>query len=102
MSLRVVIVGGGIGGLSAAVALLAAGLRVEVYEQARQLGEVGAGVGLHQNSQRVLRRLGLREEINRVAARISGFGFAARTAPLCHRRRMARTPRTSACTGQTW
>ena len=73
MSLRVVIVGGGIGGLSAAVALLAAGLRVEVYEQARQLGEVGAGVGLHQNSQRVLRRLGLREEINRVAARISGF-----------------------------
>jgi len=68
-----VIVGGGIGGLSAAVALLAAGLRVEVYEQARQLGEVGAGVGLHQNSQRVLRRLGLREEINRVAARISGF-----------------------------
>ena len=73
MSLRVVIVGGGIGGLSAAVALLAAGLRVEVYEQARQLGEVGAGVGLHQNSQRVLRRLGLSEEINRVAARISGF-----------------------------
>jgi salicylate hydroxylase len=73
VSLRVVIVGGGIGGLSAAVALRAAGLRVEVYEQAHQLGEVGAGVGLHQNSQRVLRRLGLGEDLDRVAARISGF-----------------------------
>ena len=73
MSLRVVIVGGGIGGLSAAVALRAAGAHVDVYEQAHQLGEVGAGVGLHQNSQRVLRRLGLGEQVSRIAARILGF-----------------------------
>jgi salicylate hydroxylase len=70
--LRVVIVGGGIGGLSAAVALRATGAHVDVYEQAHQLGEVGAGVGLQQNSQRVLRRLRLGEHVSRIAARISG------------------------------
>jgi 2-polyprenyl-6-methoxyphenol hydroxylase-like FAD-dependent oxidoreductase len=42
----VVIVGGGIGGLFAANALIAQGLRVSVYEQAPALGEVGAGVFL--------------------------------------------------------
>ena len=40
----VVIIGGGIGGLFAANALIAQGLRVAVYEQAPVLGEVGAGV----------------------------------------------------------
>ena len=40
---NVVIVGGGIGGLFAATALIAHGLRVSVYEQARALGEIGAG-----------------------------------------------------------
>ena len=38
----VVIIGGGIGGLFAANALIAQGLRVSVYEQASALGEVGA------------------------------------------------------------
>ncbi|MGH9548044.1 MAG: NAD(P)-binding protein, partial [Terriglobales bacterium] len=41
---HVAIVGGGIGGLFAANALVANGLRVSVYEQAPALGEVGAGV----------------------------------------------------------
>ncbi|MBA3506374.1 MAG: NAD(P)-binding protein [Betaproteobacteria bacterium] len=40
----VVLIGGGIGGLFAANALIAQGLRVSVYEQAPALGEVGAGV----------------------------------------------------------
>jgi salicylate hydroxylase len=73
VSLRVLIVGGGIGGLSAAVALRAAGVDVDLYEQAGEFGEVGAGVGLHQNSQRVLRRLGLGDEVSRVAAPITGI-----------------------------
>ena len=73
MSLRVAIVGGGIGGLSAAVALRAIDVHVEVFEQARQIGDVGAGVGLQPNSQGVLRRLGLDREIQRVAALLPGM-----------------------------
>ena len=44
MALRAVVVGGGLGGMAAAVALTQAGMDVQVYEQARQLTEVGAGV----------------------------------------------------------
>ena len=57
--LTVVIVGGGIGGLFAANALIAHGLDVSVYEQAPALGEVGAGVFLTPNSVRQLQRVGL-------------------------------------------
>jgi salicylate hydroxylase len=71
--LRVAIIGGGIGGLSAAIALHQMGAQVRVYEQARQLGEIGAGVALHRNSQRVLARLGLGKEVGRRAARLSEF-----------------------------
>src|SRR6185295_19553393 len=56
---NVVVVGGGIGGLFAANALIAHGLRVSVYEQAPSLGEVGAGVFLTPNSVRHLERVGL-------------------------------------------
>jgi salicylate hydroxylase len=54
--LRVAVIGGGIGGLSTAVALRATGAHVQVFEQARQLSEVGAGLGLQPNGQRVLVR----------------------------------------------
>jgi salicylate hydroxylase len=73
--LRVVIVGGGIGGLSAAVALRAIGARVLLYEQAHQLGEVGAGLVLFPNSLRVLRRLGLVHRVGSVGARLTGFQY---------------------------
>ena len=53
------VVGAGIGGLSAALSLLAAGFDVHVYEQASTLGEVGAGVQVSPNASRVLHRLGL-------------------------------------------
>jgi salicylate hydroxylase len=56
---HVAIVGGGIGGLFAANALLSQGLRVSVYEQAPALGEIGAGVYLTPNSVRHLQRVGL-------------------------------------------
>ncbi len=57
--LDIVIVGGGIGGLFAARALIAHGFAVAVYEQAPILGEVGAGVFLTPNSVRQLQRVGL-------------------------------------------
>jgi len=53
----VAIVGGGIGGLAAAAFLRRAGLTVTVYEQARALGEVGAGLIVAPNAARLLRRL---------------------------------------------
>jgi salicylate hydroxylase len=67
--LRVVIVGGGIGGLAAANALLQRGIDVRVYEQAAALTEVGAGVALQPNGIRMLRRLGFGDEIIRLGAR---------------------------------
>jgi salicylate hydroxylase len=69
-SMRVLVVGGGIGGLSAALALRFAGARVRVYEQAAELGEVGAGVGLFPNSIRILQRLGVADSVARRGAPI--------------------------------
>ena len=57
--LTATVVGGGIGGLATAAALTRAGIQASVYEQAAQLGEVGAGVLIGPNSVRLLHRLGL-------------------------------------------
>ncbi len=67
--LRVAIVGGGIGGLTTAIALRQVGLDVTVYEQASALGEVRAGIGIAPNGLRIYERLGLRPAIEAVAAR---------------------------------
>jgi 2-polyprenyl-6-methoxyphenol hydroxylase-like FAD-dependent oxidoreductase len=66
----VVIVGGGIGGLFAANALIAHGLEVSVYEQAPALGEVGAGVFITPNSVRHLQPVGLGAAVEKWGARI--------------------------------
>ena len=68
--LNIVIVGGGIGGLFAANALLAQGMRVAVYEQAPAIGEVGAGVFLTPNSVRHLQRIGLEPSVEKWGARV--------------------------------
>ncbi|MEO8445634.1 MAG: FAD-dependent monooxygenase [Gammaproteobacteria bacterium] len=57
--LRVLIAGAGIGGLTLALALQRAGIRVSVCEQAAALGEVGAGLTLASNATLILRHLGL-------------------------------------------
>jgi 2-polyprenyl-6-methoxyphenol hydroxylase-like FAD-dependent oxidoreductase len=64
--LTAAVVGGGIGGLTAAAALTRAGIHASVYEQASELGEVGAGVLIGPNSVRLLHRLGLAEAIDEV------------------------------------
>ncbi len=64
---RIVVIGGGIGGLALALALLERGLDVEVYEQAPELKEVGAGVQISSNGTRVLYALGLEDALARVA-----------------------------------
>src|SRR5258708_3474074 len=58
MGMRVLVTGGGIGGLTTAVALRRIGVDVEVTERARAFGEVGAGVQLGPNATAVLRRRG--------------------------------------------
>ena len=68
-TLRVAIVGGGIGGAAAANALLRQGVDVRVYEQASALTEVGAGVALQPNSLRMLRRIGFSDELLKYGAR---------------------------------
>ncbi|MER7028892.1 FAD-dependent monooxygenase [Streptomyces ramulosus] len=57
-----IIIGGGIGGLSGALALARQGLDVRVYEQAPAFGEVGAGLQLAPNCTRILDRYGLLDE----------------------------------------
>jgi 2-polyprenyl-6-methoxyphenol hydroxylase-like FAD-dependent oxidoreductase len=57
--MQVIVIGGGIGGLSAALALRQVGMQATVYERARQPREVGAGLGLWPNALRVLSTLGV-------------------------------------------
>jgi 2-polyprenyl-6-methoxyphenol hydroxylase-like FAD-dependent oxidoreductase len=60
---NIAIIGGGIGGVAAAVALHQAGIDAIVYERAPELREVGAGMMLWPNATRVLRDLGLLENV---------------------------------------
>jgi salicylate hydroxylase len=71
--LSVAIVGGGIGGLAAAASLLQAGFDVHVYEQAKALGEVGAGINIGPNATRLLHRLGLAERLGACAVKPGSF-----------------------------
>jgi salicylate hydroxylase len=65
----IAVVGGGIGGLTAALSLLRAGFDVEVYERTSGLGEVGAGVQVSPNASRVLHGLGLAEALARTGVK---------------------------------
>ena len=67
--LHVVLVGAGIGGLTAAIALQRAGFKVSVYEQAEELGEVGAGLTLAKNANKAMRSLGLAEKLAEIGFR---------------------------------
>src|SRR5215470_2172019 len=61
----IAVIGGGIGGLTAAACLLRAGFDVHVYEQTSRLSEVGAGINIGPNASRILHRLGIAEELKR-------------------------------------
>lgn len=68
-TLRIAVIGAGIGGLTAAMALRRAGMQVAVYEQAPVLREVGAGMHLAPNGTRLLHRFGLAGQLREVAVR---------------------------------
>jgi salicylate hydroxylase len=67
---RAAVVGGGIGGLSAANALLLRGIDVAVFEQVDTLREVGTGVSISPNGRRQLERMGLKEALAQVGAKV--------------------------------
>jgi salicylate hydroxylase len=70
--LQIAIVGGGIGGLTAALALRARGMGATVYEQAGDLREIGAGFSLFPNAALLLHRLGLTDEIAKIGCPNTG------------------------------
>jgi len=69
---KVLIAGAGIAGLVAGLALLQRGIEVEIFEQASELRELGAGVQLSSNGTRVLIALGLEEAMQGIASEPSG------------------------------
>jgi salicylate hydroxylase len=86
MPLNIIIAGAGLGGLAAAASLLRKGHRVRVFEQAPQLGEIGAGIQQSANSVKVLYDLGLRDELEKVAVRPKDYEFRRfDTGELLHR-----------------
>jgi len=85
--LNVAVVGGGVGGLSAALCFARRGAQVRVYERAPELAEVGAGIQVSANGMRVLHALGLREP-----ARSFGFASKGLTLNASNGRRIAILP----------
>jgi salicylate hydroxylase len=69
----IAMIGGGIGGVAAALSLLRAGFDVHVYEQARALREVGAGIQISPNASRVIQSLGLGAELAKIGVRPLGI-----------------------------
>lgn len=65
--MKIAVIGGGLGGLTAALALLQRGFEVTVFERAAALGEVGAGIAIAPNAVKVLRALGREERLIELA-----------------------------------
>ena len=67
MSAPILIAGGGIGGLAAALALAQAGQQVDLFERTAVFAEIGAGIQIGPNGQKMLERLGVIDEVMRLA-----------------------------------
>ena len=73
-ALKIGVIGAGIGGLAAAIALERAGHEVTVYEQAKQFFRVGADINLTPNAVRAIDGLGIGEGVRQFAARVEQSG----------------------------
>jgi 2-polyprenyl-6-methoxyphenol hydroxylase-like FAD-dependent oxidoreductase len=76
-NLKVLIAGGGIGGLTALLALRARGIDAQLFEQADAFRQVGAGIQLSSNATRILRSLGLGEVLARACVYPEGRDYRA-------------------------
>ncbi len=72
---KIIVVGAGLGGLAAAACLIMDGHDVSVYEQAPELGEVGAGIQISANAMHVLNHIGVGEGLAREAVRPEAYTF---------------------------
>ncbi len=73
--MKILIIGAGLGGLVAGIALRRAGFDADIHEQADRLGEVGAGLTLSRGAQSVFRALGVQDQVAPFACRSSAFPF---------------------------
>jgi FAD-dependent urate hydroxylase len=74
-NLKVIIIGAGIGGLTAGIALHQAGYMVELYDRVTQLRPAGAGISLWSNGVKVLNRLGLGDAIAKVGGQMDRMQY---------------------------
>ncbi len=72
---NILIVGAGLGGLAAGIALVQRGFKVDIYEQAPMLIEVGAGLTVSQSAQRVIADLGILDQVRATASLTNRMAF---------------------------
>lgn len=77
--LKAIVIGSGMGGLTAAIALKQAGYTVELYDRVRELRPAGAGISLWSNGVKVLNRLGLGQEIARIGGQMDRMTYYSKT-----------------------
>ena len=77
--LKAIVIGAGIGGLTAGIALAQAGYAVEIYDRVTQLRPVGAGISLWSNGVKVLNRLGLGKEIAAIGGEMNTMQYRSKT-----------------------
>jgi 2-polyprenyl-6-methoxyphenol hydroxylase-like FAD-dependent oxidoreductase len=68
---NIIVIGGGLGGLTFALACLQYRISFDLYEQAKEFGTVGAGVEIAPNATRVLNKLGLEREFEAISSPFS-------------------------------
>lgn len=81
-NLKVVVIGAGIGGLTAGIALTQAGYEVEIYDRVQDLRPVGAGISLWSNGVKVLNRLGLGNQIAQIGGEMNRMEYRTKTGDL--------------------
>lgn len=81
-NLNIVIIGAGIGGLTAGIALSQAGYTVEIYDRVRELRPAGAGISLWSNGVKVLNRLGLGDRIAAIGGQMDRMQYRTSTGDL--------------------
>ncbi|HXO48883.1 MAG TPA: FAD-dependent monooxygenase, partial [Mycobacterium sp.] len=75
MEIPILIIGGGIGGMAAGLALAQSGFPVHVVEQAAEFSEIGAGLQLAPNALRILEELGVRPAVDALAVQPRNLVF---------------------------